>query len=107
MFAKELEEYIAYLKHEKNASPHTIDNYKRDLLQLAQFLENQKTRLGDVDNIVVNTLNGDIKHLLLRPGEDIDPKEYKTDRQGRIVLPFKKVKSVKDVIVLGPMEKKE
>lgn len=53
MFTKELEEFVAYLKHEKNASPHTVDNYKRDLLQLSQFLENKKLQLGDVDNIVL------------------------------------------------------
>lgn len=53
MFAKELEEYIAYLKHEKNASPHTISNYKSDLFQLAQFLEDKKRHLRDIDNIVL------------------------------------------------------
>jgi integrase/recombinase XerC len=53
MFGRELEEFIAYLKHEKNASPHTIDNYKRDLLQLAHFLENKGLKLKDVDNIVL------------------------------------------------------
>ena len=53
MFTKELDEFIAYLKHEKNASPHTIANYKSDLLQLSHFLENKKLRLKDVDNIVL------------------------------------------------------
>ncbi len=53
MFTKELEEFVAYLKHEKNASPHTIDNYKRDILQLSKFLENKKLQLRDVDNIVL------------------------------------------------------
>ena len=53
MFTKELEEYIAYLKHEKNASSHTISSYKSDLLQLAQFLENKKLSLRDIDNIVL------------------------------------------------------
>jgi integrase/recombinase XerC len=53
MFAKALEEFVAYLKHEKNASPHTIANYKSDLLQLAQYLENRKVGLGDIDNIVL------------------------------------------------------
>ena len=70
-------------------------------------MSNDGKLLGDVDNIVINTTNGEIKHLLLRPGEGIDPNDYKTDRQGRIVLPFKKVKSVKDVIVLGPIEMKK
>jgi sporulation protein YlmC with PRC-barrel domain len=75
-------------------------------LQGKVVMSNDGKLLGDVDNIVINTSNGEIKHLLLRPGEGIDPNEYKTDRQGRIVLPFKKVKSVKDVIVLGPLETK-
>ena len=70
-------------------------------------MSNDGKLLGDVDNSVINTTTGDIKHLLLRPGEGIDPNEYKTDRQGRIVLPFKKVRSVKDVIVLGPIAAKK
>jgi sporulation protein YlmC with PRC-barrel domain len=74
-------------------------------LQGKVVMSNDGKLLGDVDNVVINTQTGDIKHILLRPGEDIDPNDYKTDRQGRIVLPFKKVKSVKDVIVLGPIEK--
>lgn len=53
MFAKEIEGFIAYLKHEKNASPHTITNYQRDLLQLAHYLENRKLNLKDIDNIVL------------------------------------------------------
>ena len=53
MFVAKLEEFLAYLKHEKNASPHTIDNYRRDLLQLSKFLENKKTGLKEIDNIVL------------------------------------------------------
>lgn len=53
MFAKELEGFIAYLKYEKNASPHTISNYRRDLLQLAHYLESKKLSLKDIDNIVL------------------------------------------------------
>jgi integrase/recombinase XerC len=53
MFTKELDGFIAYLKHEKNASPHTIANYRSDLLQLGQYLENKKLNLKDVDNIIL------------------------------------------------------
>jgi tyrosine recombinase XerC len=53
MFARALEEFIAYLKHEKNASPHTVANYKSDLLQLEQYLKNKKLGLGDIDNIAL------------------------------------------------------
>ena len=53
MLAKELEGFIAYLKYERNASPHTISNYRRDLLQLAHYLESKKLSLKDIDNIVL------------------------------------------------------
>ena len=53
MFTRELEGFIAYLKHEKNASPHTVYNYRGDLLQLARYLDSRKLNLGDVDNIVL------------------------------------------------------
>jgi tyrosine recombinase XerC len=50
-YAKELESFIAHLKHERNASPHTIASYKRDLLQLAQYLEERGVGIKGVDNI--------------------------------------------------------
>jgi tyrosine recombinase XerC len=50
-YARELESFIAYLKHERNASPHTIASYKRDLLQLAQYLEERGVGIKGVDNI--------------------------------------------------------
>ncbi len=53
MFNKELEAFLAYLKHEKNSSPHTITNYRRDLLQLKQFLEGKKLSLQDIDNVLL------------------------------------------------------
>lgn len=53
MFTKELDGFMAYLKHEKNASPHTIANYRGDLLQLTRYLEDKKMELRDIDNIVL------------------------------------------------------
>ncbi len=35
-------EYLAHLAHERNASPHTVSNYGRDLGQLADFLAGRK-----------------------------------------------------------------
>jgi tyrosine recombinase XerC len=50
---KELAEFLAYLTHERNASPHTISSYRIDLGQLAAYLEERKIRLPQVDNVVL------------------------------------------------------
>ena len=50
---KELGEFLAYLTHERNASPHTISSYRIDLGQLATYLEERKIRLPQVDNVVL------------------------------------------------------
>jgi len=59
--------------------------------------------LGQVDNVVVDTNSGELQHLLVIPTEEIDIRDYKTDRTGRVVLPFSKIKSMKDVIILKPL----
>ena len=50
---KKLKQFLSYLEHEKNASPHTIDSYKRDLTQLAQYLTKKQIRLVNTDHIVL------------------------------------------------------
>jgi len=50
---KEVSQFLSSLKHEKNASPHTIASYKRDLLQLAGYLEERKIILSRVDNVIL------------------------------------------------------
>lgn len=50
---KELDQFLSHLEYEKNASSHTIASYRRDLLQLAQYLEENKVKLGGIDNVVL------------------------------------------------------
>lgn len=50
---KEIEQFMDYLQHERNASLHTINNYRRDLKQFAEYLSQQKVRMKDVDNMVL------------------------------------------------------
>src|SRR5437660_5551759 len=37
-----IERYVNYLQHERNASPHTIRNYRSDLVQFRDFLAQGK-----------------------------------------------------------------
>ena len=50
---KEISQFLAFLKHEKNASPHTIAAYERDLRQLASYLEERRVELREVDNVIL------------------------------------------------------
>ncbi len=56
--------------------------------------------LGMIDNFVVDTKTGEIKHVLVTPAEDIETRLFDTDAEGRIVLPFKGMKAVRDVVVM-------
>ncbi len=56
--------------------------------------------LGMIENFMVNTRSGKIQDVLVIPAEEVETKLYKCDAQGRIVLPFTGMKSVKDVVVM-------
>ena len=55
VIAKEIAQFLSFLKHEKNASPHTISSYRRDLNQLALFLSEKKITLTRIDNVVLRS----------------------------------------------------
>lgn len=80
-------------------------------LQDKEVLSSDGQKLGFVDNLVVDTSNGKVVHLLVEPNGDEDEeairKKYRTDSQGRIVLPFSKVKSARDVVVMAPLKDKK
>lgn len=56
--------------------------------------------LGTIDNFIVNTRSGKLSDVLVMPAENVAPKGFKTDPEGRFVLPFKGMHSVKDVVVM-------
>ena len=56
--------------------------------------------LGNIENIIIDTKSGVLQHVLISPGENVDPKLFKTDATGRLVLPFSGIKSIKDVVVM-------
>jgi integrase/recombinase XerC len=50
---KPIEEFLAYLRHERNASAHTISSYGRDLGQLEAYLIEKKADWRSADNVVL------------------------------------------------------
>jgi len=50
---KEVDEFLNFLKYEKNASPHTVSSYGRDLNQLAEYLGKKAANLRDVNNVLI------------------------------------------------------
>ncbi|MEM0298756.1 MAG: PRC-barrel domain-containing protein [Thermoplasmata archaeon] len=56
--------------------------------------------LGTIDNLVIETETGNVQHLLVVPSDDFQNRGFDTDSQGRLILPFKNMKSAKDVVVL-------
>jgi sporulation protein YlmC with PRC-barrel domain len=57
--------------------------------------------LGMIDNFVLNTQTGDINHVLVIPAEEIDARLFKSDSQGRLILPFSEMRDVRDVVVMN------
>ncbi len=57
--------------------------------------------LGIMRNTTVDSKTGELLNLLVEPSDDIDPRLYHLDNQGRLVFPFNSIKSVKDVIIIG------
>ncbi len=60
--------------------------------------------LGQVDNLVVDTKSGKVLHLLVIPSEEVDIRRFRLDSMQRLVLPFAKVKSIKDVVILSALD---
>lgn len=50
---KAIDEFLAHLTHERNASPHTVAAYGRDLGQLAAYLEETRAGWKTADNVVL------------------------------------------------------
>lgn len=57
--------------------------------------------LGVMRNSTVDSKTGGLISILVEPSEDVDPRLYHLDNQGRLIFPFESIKSVKDVIIIG------
>ena len=56
--------------------------------------------LGIIENFVMDTITGDLKHVLVIPDDTVEVKLYDTDSKGRLVLPFEQMEAVRDVVVM-------
>ncbi|HDJ27179.1 MAG: PRC-barrel domain protein [Thermoplasmata archaeon] len=58
--------------------------------------------LGKLDNVEIDTETGEIKHLLVvTEGEaEAAKKGFERDSKGRLKIPFKNMKAIKDVIMI-------
>jgi sporulation protein YlmC with PRC-barrel domain len=55
--------------------------------------------LGVLVDFIMDTRTGKIQSMLVSPAESVEPRLFKTDPEGRLLLSFKTMKAVKDVIV--------
>jgi len=55
--------------------------------------------LGVLDDFLLETKTGRIQSLLVEPAESVETRLFKTDPHGRIILSFRSMKAVRDVIV--------
>lgn len=55
--------------------------------------------LGVLVDFLVETRTGKIESMLIEPAEALDLRPFRTDPHGRLVLPVRSMKSVRDVIV--------
>lgn len=70
-------------------------------IQDKQVVTSSGREVGTLDNFVIDTETGEIPHILVTPSERVDLRAYRTDAQGRIVLPGSAIRAVKgDVVVI-------
>ncbi len=55
--------------------------------------------LGVLVDFIMDTRSGKIQSMLVSPAESVEARLFKTDPEGRLILSFKTMKAVKDVIV--------
>jgi len=80
-----------------------MGNVKKIISELKgkTVMTNDGQILGVIENFIMETATGDLEHVLVIPAEEIDARMYKTDPQGRLILPFSEMRAVKDVVVMS------
>lgn len=55
--------------------------------------------LGILADLILDTRTGRIQSLLVTPTESVESRLFQTDPEGRLILGFKSMKAIRDVIV--------
>jgi sporulation protein YlmC with PRC-barrel domain len=55
--------------------------------------------LGVLDDFLFETKTGRVQSLLVAPADSVETRLFKTDPRGRLILSFRSMKAVRDVIV--------
>ena len=59
---KKIDAFIDHLKFERNASPHTLDAYRRDLLQFYEHMQEAGVPFSRIDNMVIRSYLARLYH---------------------------------------------
>jgi sporulation protein YlmC with PRC-barrel domain len=60
--------------------------------------------LGILADLVFDTSSGRIASLLVSPAEGLEARLFQVDPRGRLILNFRSMKAVRDVVVIEPKE---
>lgn len=56
--------------------------------------------LGTCEDFIAESRSGKLSSMLIKPSETVEPRLFKQDSKGRIMLPCKTMSAVRDVIVV-------
>ena len=93
---------MAGIGHIRQAGKITGDVMKKFVSELRgkTVMTNDGQILGMIENFVVDTVTGELQHVLIIPADEIEVRLFRTNSQGRIILPFSEMRAVRDVVVM-------
>jgi len=62
--------------------------------------------LGILEDFIMDTRTGKIDSILVNPADTVETRLFKTDPQGRLILGFRTMRAIQDVIVTEIVETK-
>lgn len=88
------------MAHSNPEEGHTVKIFESELRNKS-VMSDEGTYLGVVRNATLNPRTGELVHILVEPSDEIDPRLYERDNKGHLMFPFKSVRSVRNVVILG------